>query len=59
MGRGTIKKLSTNGQIIELGESQMVSEEDLFIQKILQNNILKTDFEKVQWSDIEESGEHE
>ena len=47
MGRGTIKKLSTNGQIIELGESQMVSEEDLFIQKILQNNILKTDFEKV------------
>lgn len=58
MGRGTIKKLSTNGQIIELGESQMVSEEDLFIQKILQNNILKTDFEKVQWSDIEESEEH-
>jgi len=58
MGRGTIKKLNKQGEIIELGESQMISEEDLFIQKIVQNNIKKTDYDSVQWSDIEESEEH-
>lgn len=35
LGRGTIKKLNTKGEIIELGESQLVSEEDIFIQKIV------------------------
>jgi len=58
MGRGTIKKLNKQGEIIELGESQMISEEDLFIQKIVQNNIKKTDYDSVQLSDIEESEEH-
>ena len=29
--RETIKKLNTQGDIIELGESTLISEEDLFI----------------------------
>ena len=58
MGLQTMKKLNTKGEIIELGESQLISEEDLFIEKIVQNNIKKTDYDNVQWSDIEESDEH-
>ena len=54
----SMKKLNTKGEIIELGESQLISEEDLFIEKIVQNNIKKTDYDNVQWSDIEESDEH-
>ena len=36
----------------------MISEEDLFIQKIVQDNIKKTDDDNIQWTDIEESEEN-
>jgi hypothetical protein len=36
----------------------MISEEDLFIQKIVQDNIKKTDYDNIQWTDIEESEEN-